>query len=220
MKAQVIGKGMIAQAMQDMPYDAIIFAAGESNSMCQSTAAFAKEKRLIKQTLNHKLFVYFSTITTHQTHKTPYILHKINMEKLISKHKHLILKLPNIVGPNQSDFQLIPSLIKQIKTGKITIQKGAVRDIIDAEDLRTIVDKFINENKQGTHNVLTGRYISVKHIVTHISNILNIKPEIQYIPKQEYPLLKSKKRYDKNYHLKILRKNIHETYKSIKNKSS
>ena len=201
-KAKIIGTGMIANAM-DIPFDVIIFASGVSNSQCVSDALFKREIDLFKKIKKDKKIVYFSTITVHQKHKTPYIKHKILMEKLVEQYDHIILRLPNLIGQLQSNVQLVPSLINQIIKGEVNIQENASRCILDVEDISKIVIKFIKKN--GIFNIF-GRPVFIEDLVHQISDILGVKPKINFIPAVEYPIIKHTIEIDTDYYSKILKK--------------
>jgi nucleoside-diphosphate-sugar epimerase len=133
--SQIIGTGMIAKKM-NIPFDVIIFASGVSNSQCISNTEFKREIELFKSIEKNKKIIYFSTVTIYQKQRTPYISHKILMEALVKNlcENYLILRLPNLIGSSQSNNQLIPSLVKQITNGEVTIQKNAKRCILDVEE--------------------------------------------------------------------------------------
>ena len=183
----IVGTGMVAEAMKSIAKDVVIFAAGESNSRCIDDEHFARERRLLSDVRDERLLVYFSTISVESDQQTPYMKHKLAMEELVRAGPHLILRLPNLAGPNQAAGQLIPSLVDQIRRGDITIHKGASRDILDVADVCQIVIQLLEVCRNDTIDVLSGYYISVEDIVNFLAQLLNTSPRIRYVPSAAYP---------------------------------
>ena len=84
----VIGNGMIAKrfAAYTGNDQFIIFASGVSNSRTNDTAAYNREAALLLDTIKHnkdKTLVYFSTCSIYDPGEkdSPYVLHKLKMEK-------------------------------------------------------------------------------------------------------------------------------------------
>ena len=103
----VIGKGMMARAfsLYRSNNNVVVFASGVSNSRESSRKAFFRERNLLREciaTNGNKIIVYFSTwsIYDRMLKETPYVQHKIKMEKIIQRHAgtYLILRLPQVVG--------------------------------------------------------------------------------------------------------------------------
>lgn len=201
MKARVVGDGMVAKAMADLPFDVTIFASGVSDSGCCSEDQFSRERDLLTCTRAEKL-VYFSTITVRQKHPTPYIIHKKQMEDIVRSTKHLIVRLPNLIGPNQSKQQLVPALVEQVLSGRVEIQIGAIRDILDVKDLRRRITEFLRNGITGTQDILTGCCISVDDLVSCLSEILGENPEREYVPPLDYPTLNGT--FDRDYYRHVL----------------
>ena len=77
--------------------------------------------------------------------RTEYGLHQARAEGRIRAHRarHLIVRLPNVVGPGANEHQLIPSLLRQARSGSIHVQEGATRDLIQAEDVAEAVTALL-----------------------------------------------------------------------------
>ena len=200
----IVGNGMIARAMRDVS-DVLIFASGVSNSASVSEPETEREKQLLKSVRDDRKLVYFSTVTVAQTNKTPYIMHKLQMELLVREGPHLILRVANIVGHGQSPAQLIPSLTNQVIAGKVKVQ-DSVRDIMDVDDLSRILHQMLQKDAKGTHNLLTGRQVPINSLVACISQILGCDPVIERVPVSDYPLLNSPVLFDEKYYRRVLEK--------------
>ena len=100
----IIGNGLIANGFDKYRYndDVLIFASGVSNSMENNENEFNKEYELLKDSIDiPSKLIYFSTCSiVDDSNKSPYILHKIKMEKLIreNSNNYLIFRLPIVVG--------------------------------------------------------------------------------------------------------------------------
>jgi nucleoside-diphosphate-sugar epimerase len=143
----IIGSGFIANSFMHLyQNDASvnIFASGTSNSSNTNTHDFKREYHLIEKILkddiaNSKL-VYFSTcsiLNQNVSEITPYIQHKIDMEKLVSTHpNYLIIRLPNIAGRSLNQNTLLNFLCSKIKHQEIfDLWLDAYRNIIDIDDV-------------------------------------------------------------------------------------
>lgn len=198
---------MIAKEM-NIPFDVIVFASGVSNSQCTSWYEFERECNLFRDVPKDKKLIYFSTVTVHQIEKTNYIYHKIKMETAIRDlcPQHLIMRLPNLIGPNQASSQLIPALTNQIINGEVTVQRGAKRCILDVADLPRITSKLLWKGENGTFNIF-GRPILLEDLVHQISDFLEVNPKINLIPPINYPDdLKITIDLEDNYYPRVIKK--------------
>lgn len=193
----IVGSGMVAQSMHgiSVPDDVVIFAAGESNSRCRDAGRFQRERQLLCGIRDSRLIVYFSTISALHERKTPYTEHKLAMEELVRGGQHLILRLPNLVGPCQTHYQLIPSLVEQVRRGAVTIHAGAVRDLLDVVDLARMLPSLLNACSNMTVNLSTGHYVPVDEIVNYIARLLNTSPAIRRVRVKgsDYPVVSMEK---------------------------
>lgn len=152
----IIGNGLVASLFKDSDLeDVIFFASGVSNSLETDPAQFLREKRLILKTIEehpHKTFIYFSTCSIYDSSKTesPYVLHKLEMEQLVSHNcpQYLILRLSNVVGKGGNPNLLMNYLIRSVDNGDlINVHTKATRNLIDAEDVKNITQHLIKEKK-------------------------------------------------------------------------
>ncbi len=129
----IIGRGMMARAMNDQ---GVIFASGVSDSSETRAEAFERERSLL---LNHLTdgIVYFSTTSTKDT---PYVRHKREMERIVSSKKHLILRLPQVVGRGGNSNNLINYLSRQILNGDVVNVFDTRRSVVDVNDVARIVN--------------------------------------------------------------------------------
>lgn len=147
----LLGRAFLAAA--DGP-DALVFARGVADSTCTDPAAFARETACIDEALERAAnaglhFVYFTGAPIYgpfdglADESTPvrptsaYGIHQAASEDRIRSHRarHLIVRLPNVVGAGGNEHQLIPSLRRQVLAGSVVIQDRAERDLIAAVDV-------------------------------------------------------------------------------------
>ena len=120
----IIGNGLIAQSFRphfDKYEDTVIlFASGVSNSKLTLESEYVREQLLLKDALKlNKLLVYFSTCSIFDPtlQDSKYIQHKLAMESLIEKNdKHLIVRLPNVVGKIGNPNTMYNFFINQIRS--------------------------------------------------------------------------------------------------------
>lgn len=161
----IVGSGLIALlfAKHDRE-DTIFFASGVSNSLETEKEQFLREENLIRKTIsqNHdKMFVYFSTCSIYDSSKanSPYVLHKLRMEQVVSEHcpKNLILRLSNAVGRGGNPNLLINYLMRSIQNNQvIDVYTEARRNLIDTKDVRNITLKLLDKK-------LSNRVINIAH---------------------------------------------------------
>lgn len=152
----VVGKGLIASLFAESEReDVVFFASGVSNSLENDTNQFLREELLIRDTLfqnPEKLFIYFSTCSIYDSSKTEsdYVLHKLKMEQIIKAHgaNYLILRVSNAVGSGGNPNLLLNYLMQSAKNeALINVHTQAVRNLIDAQDIKNITEKLLVEGK-------------------------------------------------------------------------
>ena len=151
----VIGSGLLARAFLLAPLEtyrnACIYAAGVSNSSCTNVDEFERERRRLTQALlegeQADPFIYFGTcsVVDPETKDTPYVQHKLAMEMLASAHpRHLICRLPQVAGNTSNPHTLLRFLYTRIaRSEAFTVWRGARRNIIDVDDVVSIVQQLI-----------------------------------------------------------------------------
>jgi nucleoside-diphosphate-sugar epimerase len=101
----ILGSGLLARAFSPLAEDGrfLVFASGVSNSTSSTPADQAREADLLAaQEGTDAQLVYFSTCSIHDPSLagSAYVLHKQRMENMVCERfqRHLVLRLPNIVG--------------------------------------------------------------------------------------------------------------------------
>jgi nucleoside-diphosphate-sugar epimerase len=154
----IIGSGFIANSFRYLYQNdptVIIFASGTSNSMNTNPIDFEREHRLIIEQLNNaninSKLIYFSTCSLlNESHSemTPYIKHKMHMEKVISMFpKYLVVRLPNVAGISSNPNTLLNFLCSKIKNQEIfNLWLDAYRNIIDIDDVVKLSQQAIESS--------------------------------------------------------------------------
>jgi nucleoside-diphosphate-sugar epimerase len=181
---KIIGNGMIAKSFGDYTFskNCLLIAAGVSNSLETRFTEFQREENLIREAISHhpdRQLIYFSTCSIFQLSKTPYIAHKLNMEKIIAEKStsHLIFRLPQAVGVVKNST-LVSFLVTEIlKGGNIAIQLKAKRNLIGVDDVARIVHQLIERGAaaDGIINIAAKNSVFVLDIVIEIARILDKK---------------------------------------------
>lgn len=151
----IIGKGMMAKAFSHKAdnLQQIIFASGVSDSSETRQAEFLREENLLRATMREnpkQKLVYFSTCSIYDStlHNSPYIHHKLNMERVIRENcaDYVIFRLPQVVGVTQSPT-LIHYLYQKIyNQQRFDLWGNSKRNLIDVADVVRVVD-FILDNQ-------------------------------------------------------------------------
>ncbi len=151
----IIGNGLIANLFRENDRENVVFfASGVSNSLETDKSAFLREENLIRKTVKenpNKIFIYFSTCSIYDSSKNGslYVNHKLKMERLVEDlaPKYVILRVSNAVGKGGNPNLLMNYLVNAFHQEKeITVHTLATRNLIDADDVKNITLKFINEN--------------------------------------------------------------------------
>ena len=169
----IIGNGLIAKAFEKYNYDNdfLIFSSGVSNSRENRSSEFEREEKLIKEYINiDKKFIYFSTVSVVDGSKnSPYIQHKLNIEKIISENhnNYLIFRLPIVVGLNANKVTFFNNIKNKILNNEVIDIYNVKRYLIDVDDLSINLPILIDDKneKNKTINVCYDNFISVGEIV-------------------------------------------------------
>ncbi|GHI86846.1 NAD-dependent epimerase/dehydratase family protein [Streptomyces xanthophaeus] len=189
MTGEIIGGGFLAGYLRhhlapEMP--ATVLAAGVSNTSETSPERFRREAVLVSETARRcrehgRLMVFLSSAATGLYGRegegredqqvepvSPYGKHKLAMERLVadSGAQWLTLRLSHVVGPRQNPAQLLPSLVRQVRSGTVTVYRGARRDLMDVRHFATVLDRLLALGVCGrTVNVASGVAFPVDQIV-------------------------------------------------------
>lgn len=207
----IIGSGLIAKALKDFAKDRddiIIFASGVSNSQENKIEEFQREIELLEKSLKIKKFIlYFSSIDVlgYNSNSSLYIKHKYEIEQKVKKVPSLILRLPQLVGHNQNQNNLVPYLYNCIVNHKeFELKINYQRNLIDVDDLARVISHIINQKTSVGKiiNIFNPHFIKVIEIVKIIEDLSKIKA-IYKISEEKFRFIKPK--LSKNY-LSILKK--------------
>lgn len=190
----IIGNGMIGTALKSIDRTDVVFvAAGVSDSSCRDVGEFLREKTLIEKTIHNYpdlLLVFFSTfsIFDQTLSKTPYVNHKLEIEKLISKScdNYLIVRLSNVVGINGNPKNVFNYFYSSIKNGiNFKLWNNSTRNIIYIDDVVLILNhvlsnEFYSKDKR-VYNIINAVNFSVNDIVKVIENHLGFNAHFDKI---------------------------------------
>jgi NDP-hexose 4-ketoreductase len=203
---RIVGRGFIAQRMAylaDSHPEAVVFASGVSSGKGRADEQFQREADLLFTELARckaegGRFVYFSSaspgIYTRRmcdgTEDGPvypasaYCRHKLAMERIVlaAGVPHLIIRLTHTMGSGQRPHQLLPSLVRQIRSGQLTVHRGAHRDIIDVADAITLISDLLDLGlEHETVNVASGFSTPVEAVIAHIEKRLGVSAQKNYL---------------------------------------
>jgi len=181
----VIGNGQLAHAFYDFKEsEVIIFASGVSNSNSINKNDFLRERDLlisILTTYRDRVIVYFSSCALSSEGYTmnAYYQHKLAMEALIHSHstQYYIFRIPQLFGDLKAHSTLINFFYYAIKDETpFIIYNEAYRYVIDIEDVRYLVEKYLEYHASGVVVDLANSYkYSVKEIIHILEGIMNKK---------------------------------------------
>lgn len=167
----IVGSGLIGQAFSESSLQrepVCIYAAGVSNSHCEDTEEYEKERQLLCRKLDEAkaldAFIYFSTCSIYDPSalSTPYVQHKLLMEDLVREHpRHLIFRLPQLAGKSPNPHTLLNYLHTRVSRGEsFQLWANAKRNIIDICDVVAVVGRVIEDT-------------TARALTTNIANVMN-----------------------------------------------
>lgn len=198
---EIQGTGLLARAFAALDHtdDAVtVFAKGVADSRTTAVAEFDRESRELAAAIeacraSGRTIVYLSgggavygrrdsvraedDVPRPDTH---YGRHQLACEAAIvaSGVDHLIARIPNAVGPGQRAAQLVPALVDQVRAGRVAVNPGASRDLIDAADVAQLVRALLHAGARNvTVNVASGISVGVGDLVAHIERLLDTTAE-------------------------------------------
>ncbi|MGV4924093.1 NAD-dependent epimerase/dehydratase family protein [Streptomyces sp. BHT-5-2] len=196
---RIIGRGFIARhmtAVGDRHPHVTLLAAGVSSTRVTDPAEFAREAALVKGELARAadrggMVVFLSTASSslYGVRNEParedaephpldgYGQHKLSLEEEVrtAGADWLILRLSHVVGVGQREHQLFPSLLRQMRSGSVSLHLGASRDLIDVTDVRTALDSLLRQkNRNEVVNVASGILYPMEKVVAGIESRLRV----------------------------------------------
>lgn len=137
----ILGNGDIGNALIDRE-GVIFFASGVSNSSCEDSEQFNREKTLLLDQPKNLCLFYFSTISIFYK-DSPYVSHKKRMESIIRSNwnNYNIIRIGNIdFGTNPNTF--INFLRNKKAKGEPYELLDEYRYIISADELLLLTDNL------------------------------------------------------------------------------
>lgn len=177
----IVGSGLIASCFMnyDLGKDVTIFASGVSNSQETNRSEFLRELNLLKRWLsNSRRLVYFSTcsVGVDSLKESPYVLHKIQMEKLVLlKPNGIVVRLPQVVGKSANKHTLTNFLATKIYNNEsYDLYCGALRNLIDIGDIFTLTKYLLESDvEDNLFSFALPFYYEVSEIVSVFEKLLN-----------------------------------------------
>ena len=144
----IVGSGLLAKGFEeisDKHQKAIFMCSGVSGSTVLTEMGCQREKLLVNNLIElnpDKIFVYTSSLCCFAA-SSLYDKHKLDVEKMVTANKFLIVRIGHLVGQQQSPWQFFPSILSKIRAGNISVVDGR-RDIISLMDYVLFVDQLLN----------------------------------------------------------------------------
>lgn len=191
----VIGKGVIAIRFRDFSSQSkyLIFAGGVHDSSIQDEAQIQDEEKTVRSSLaahSDATFVYFSTcsILDQNVIHTPYVQHKLRMEKLVqdTAKSFLIFRFPQLIGVSDTKSNLVNFLVDAIANQKLfELWENAEKNLIDIDDIHKIVGEFLKRNSVSNMivNVASTHQTTVLQLVRDIESFIGLKANYKLVSK-------------------------------------
>jgi len=132
---EVIGRGDIAQVLQEIDKDVLFFASGVSNSQETRESEYQREEDLLLQQDRSRRLVYFGSLSIFYG-DTRYTQHKREMEELVKDNfpRYCIIRLGNITW-GKNPHTLINAMRNKLLSGKPMEIRDTYRYIVDQNEL-------------------------------------------------------------------------------------
>ncbi|MBP2329153.1 nucleoside-diphosphate-sugar epimerase [Kibdelosporangium banguiense] len=203
---EIVGRGFIAgnlTAIADRHPTATVLAAGVSSTHVDTGKEFQRELDLVCETAKRcardgRSVVFLST-ASHAMYgptetpasedsamrpESPYGRHKLDLEHAVadSGARWLILRLSHVVGRAQRPHQLLPAIVRQVRTGLVRVYRGAHRDLVDVADVVRAIDGLLVQGAFGeVVNVASGVPHPVETIVREIERRMDLVPQHELV---------------------------------------
>jgi len=181
----ILGRGLIATAFKNSVFDSplyVVFASGVSNSMESDSRAYARELALLDSSITkNTTILYFSTTSIFDPTKqdTPYIHHKVNIEKRIQEiaDSYIIVRLPILIGQTDNPNTLINFIVAAIREQRhIEVHAHACRHLLDIDDLIPLLTPFAFDPAiRQVLNIPGSEKIPVPVLISKLQLILNME---------------------------------------------
>ena len=169
----IIGRGLIGGKLSEIDNQKnIFFASGVSNSKCTDENEFKREFNLLSNYKNvDKKFIYFSSVHEYITNPQ-YLNHKKKIESYIENNinDYIIVRLPQIIGKNGNETNLINFLFKKIIKNQSFDLFETKRSLLDIDDLIKIVKFLTDINYKGYFDI---NYIELSDVIEFVKIIEN-----------------------------------------------
>ncbi|GAA4107589.1 NAD-dependent epimerase/dehydratase family protein [Streptomyces hundungensis] len=194
---EVIGRGFLAHNLAPIGErhpSVTVIAAGVSTTHTTAEPEFDRELLLVRETARRcrrtgRAVVVFSTASSamYGTTEIPadedtaglsasrYGRHKRQVEEAVAESgaRWLVLRPTHLMGAGQRAHQLLPSLMGQIRSGRVRVHQGAHRDLLDVIDLVEVLDGLLGADvREEIVNVASGTPCSAEDIVAGIERRL------------------------------------------------
>ncbi|OZM74154.1 NAD-dependent epimerase/dehydratase [Amycolatopsis antarctica] len=211
----IVGTGFLASHLRpyfgDRHPEVTVIAAGVSSAGSTEGAAFDREAKLVYQVLRRcreqgRTVVFFSTASTGMYAgrecpgseegpvfpRTPYGRHKLGLERVcaLSGARYLVLRLGYVVGAGAPLDQLLPALARQVRSGLVTVFRGAARDLLDVRYLMLVLDRLLTIGvADEVVNVATGAPLGIEELLAALYRRLGTSPECRYVTQDLDPVV-------------------------------
>jgi nucleoside-diphosphate-sugar epimerase len=191
----VVGRGLIGSAFfanRHVSPAALFFASGVANSACADVNQFLRERdalvNAVQNFSSNSLFVYFSSCSVCDivpAGVSPYVVHKLDMEKLVrQRSRYLIVRLPQVAGFTRNKNTLLNFLVDGlIGQRRLRIQRNAIRNIIDIDDVVKLVFAIINSGEYENRivDVVNLNSVTVLHLLSIMENVFHISANFELV---------------------------------------
>lgn len=189
-KKIIVGTGMIGKSLTDVDFGrpTLVLAAGVSDSQETRPEAFEREVSLVEHAIvSHPDMhvLYCSTCSVDSGIQTPYIAHKLAMEKRVqskaaSSH---VFRLPQVVG-RVHNRTLVSYFVESILQDRVlTVQTRATRNLLDVRDFARVASLVVRSNigEGMPQNIAASMQIPVQDIVLEIAKVLDRTTRIEFV---------------------------------------
>lgn len=203
---EIVGSGFLAGSLASLATshpDVVVAAFGVSVAAGIPETDFAREATRLYELVHRcertgEKLVFFSTASPAMYAvpgeagredgpvfpSTAYGRHNLALETVLAASgvDHLVLRLGHVVGPAQPAHQLVPAMVRQIRSGTVRLHRGARRDLIDVTDVVTVLDRLLTDGVGRTVvNVASGRAVPIELLVDHIEARLRVRAARAYV---------------------------------------
>lgn len=172
-RSEIVGRGAIAEALQEIDKPFLFFASGVANSWEDRESEYDRERDLLLSQDPTKHIVYFTSMCVFTEPERRYSQHKAEMEDIVRNNfpRHSIVRIGNTDWGN-NPHQLVPFFREKLSSGEpFEIYEG-YRHILSKDEFQYWVNLLPED--RNVEMVITGEKMKISDVVERVKGEMGL----------------------------------------------